>query len=479
MGKYVVQTAELWREQRDDLMRRVAELHEKERDLRVQQPGELSWDIVDAIGALIRGQYDPEYGGFGREPKFPQPRLLRFVLDEQRRTGDPALAGMLHRTLSAMAGGGMYDAVEGGFFRYATTRHWAVPHFEKMLEDNSELLAVYAEAHRTFPSAGYDRVVRDAIRWMDAVLWRAEVAAFAGSQDADEHYYELDAGERSKHEPPFVDPTLYTSWNALAATAYFAAYAALGDRAIEDRAHQVMHTLATRMWDPVAKTLFHFDRGDGPRLPGLLSDLAANLQATLDAYETGLHPGALMGAERAARTLREQLEDADLGGFWDAPQRDETARLASREKPIEDGALAADGLLRLAALTGDESWRESAVRALRGFVGEYRRWGQFAAGYGSAVARALAPALVIVVVGPGADPRADALWRVALGSDDPASSRHRLVPGRDDQQLASGGYPADRLAAYVCVGTTCSAPLEDEPALVSELARVRGRFRRD
>jgi len=71
-----------------------------------------------------------------------------------------------------MAAGGMHDKIEGGFFRYATTREWNVPHYEKMLEDNAELLAVYAEAHRTFPEAGYDRVVRDVVRWMDTVLWR-------------------------------------------------------------------------------------------------------------------------------------------------------------------------------------------------------------------------------------------------------------------------------------------------------------------
>src|SRR2546430_12827124 len=114
--------------------------------------------------SLVRGQYDPQFGGFGREPKFPQPKLLRFLLDEHRRFGYPEIATMLHRTLGAMAGGGMYDHVEGGFFRYSTTRQWEIPHYEKMLEDNAELLAIYAEAHRSFPTAGYDRVARDVIR---------------------------------------------------------------------------------------------------------------------------------------------------------------------------------------------------------------------------------------------------------------------------------------------------------------------------
>src|SRR5205085_2578820 len=106
-----------------------------------------------------------------------------------------------------------------------------IPHYEKMLEDNAELLAVYAEAHRSFPTGGYDRVVRDVIRWMDAVLWQPDKKLWAGSQDADEHYYTLDSvEERAKHDAPFVDRTAYTGWNALAASAYWAAWAATGAR---------------------------------------------------------------------------------------------------------------------------------------------------------------------------------------------------------------------------------------------------------
>jgi len=247
MRHYASQVADLWRDKRDELLTRLRELRERERDALAQRPGELRWEIVDSVGALIRGQYDPEFGGFGREPKFPQPKLLRFVLDEHRRTGSADTATMLHKTLGAMASGGMYDPAEGGFFRYATTREWQVPHFEKMLEDNAELLALYAEAHRTFPSAGYDRIVRDVIRWMDAALWRDDVHAFSGSQDADEHYYGLGIEERKRHGAPYVDPTIYTSWNALAASAYLAAGAALNDPDVAHRAPEVMRTLRDRL----------------------------------------------------------------------------------------------------------------------------------------------------------------------------------------------------------------------------------------
>jgi uncharacterized protein YyaL (SSP411 family) len=472
MRTYLGQVADLWSTQRSELAQRVAELREKENEARAPKSGDLSFQIVDQVGSLIRGQYDPQFGGFGREPKFPQPRLLRFLLDEHRRFGYPEIATMLHRTLGAMAGGGMYDHVEGGFFRYSTTRQWEIPHYEKMLEDNAELLAIYAEAHRSFKTAGYDRVVRDVIRWMDATLWQPEKNLWAGSQDADEHYYTLDSKEeRAKHDAPFVDRTGYTGWNALAASAYWASWCAIGDDGFESRAHEAMGAIAHRLWDPQTKSLRHFDALDGAKVVDLLGDVATDLAASLDAYETGLHPGALGGAKRMAMTLRDRLADRDTGAFFDAPEPrgSEPGRLARRERPIEENALAADGLLRLAALSGEDEWRELAVRALRAFVGEYRQWGQFAASYANVVARALAEPLVVTVVGPAADAIAVTLWRRARATTDPAASLHRLEPVRDEEMLARLGFPTDRVAAYVCIGTVCSAPIADETPLARAL----------
>jgi uncharacterized protein YyaL (SSP411 family) len=482
MRGYLEQVADVWSEKRDEIGTRIRDAEKKAGGHDHDHAGTLSWEIVEDVGRLIRGQYDPQYGGFGREPKFPQPKLLRSLIDRYRRGRSPDVAAMLHKTLGAMAGGGMYDHVEGGFFRYSTTRQWQIPHFEKMLEDNAELLAIYADAHQLFPDAGYDRVVRDVIRWMDATLWRDDVQLFGGSQDADEHYYALDAAERTKHDSPFVDRRLYTGWNSLAGSAYLAAGEALGDPVLTERGRVVGRSIDRRMRGPAGE-LFHFDSGDGPQLPDLLADLGAYVNELLDAYEAAVgHPEhysiPLDKAIELATRMRALLEDADHGGFWDAPEREELGRVTQREKSIEDGASAADALLRLAALTGDEQWRRSALRALEGFVGEYRQWGQFAAGYATAVARALTEPLVITVVGPAADARAEALWKVARASDDPAVSLQRVDPS-DAATVARLGYPADRVAAYVCVGTACSEPIGEPVALERELVRSRLRLERD
>jgi uncharacterized protein YyaL (SSP411 family) len=176
--------------------------------------------------------------------------------------------------------------------------------------------------------------------------------------------------------------------------------------------------------------------------------------------------------------MRARLEDAENGGFFDAPERPEPGRVALREKPIEDNAMAADALLRLAALTGDEQWRQTAVRALRSFVGSYRGWGQFASSYANAIARALTEPLAITVVGPKEDVTAVALWTAARSTDDPARNVQRIVPDEDGAHLEQLGFPRDRTAAYVCIGTSCSEPLTDEGSLRRELERARGRLER-
>ncbi len=461
MYRTLLAVSELWRDKRDDIQRRVLEARAQEDQARAPKPGDISREIVDLVGALVRGQYDPEHAGFGREPKFPQTKLLRFLLDEHRRGCAPELATMLQRTLDAMWERGMYDQVAGGFFRYATLRTWGAPHYEKMLEDNAELLAIYADAHAAFPDAGYDATARDVIRWMDASLYQPETGLWSGSQDADEHYYTLDAEERAKHDAPFVDRTLYTSWNALAAAGYLRAGEALDDPVLRERAVEAARAIDTRMRDK-STALCRSDDGSGPKLPDLLGDAAAFLSLLVDL-------GDVSRAGAVARRMREQLEDQGHGGFFDTPDRPGVGRLTRRERPIEDNALAAEALLRLAVLSGDDSWREVALRALRSFAGEYRAWGQFAAGYANAVARALREPVSVVVVGPRTDPAATALWRAARSAADPDVVAMHLDPARDRAAITERGFP-DRVAAYVCVGTACSAPLTGADSLGAELS---------
>ena len=123
-------------------------------------------------------------------------------------------------TLDQMRARGIWDKVEGGFFRYSTTKDWEIPHYEKMLEGEAGLLGNYLYAYRVTGDESYARTARELIAYVTRTLFDANDGFFYGSQDADEHYYTLDAEERAKLPAPFVDPTLYVNWNALMASRY-------------------------------------------------------------------------------------------------------------------------------------------------------------------------------------------------------------------------------------------------------------------
>jgi uncharacterized protein len=151
---------------------------------------DLNVGLLSLPATLLKAQFDPEYGGFGnptrewRGTKFPTPPYLRFLQREAARTGSKDLAKLVHTTLDHMARGGIYDHLGGGFHRYSTERTWTVPHFEKMLYDNAQLLEVYATAYRETKSPLYRRTLQQTIAFVRRELTSPE-GAFYCALDAD------------------------------------------------------------------------------------------------------------------------------------------------------------------------------------------------------------------------------------------------------------------------------------------------------
>jgi uncharacterized protein YyaL (SSP411 family) len=141
--------------------------------------------VLDAAFVAYTASFDAAYGGFGRAPKFPMPASLDFLLRYARRTGDATAVDMVRRTLDALAGGGVRDQLGGGFHRYATDRAWRIPHFEKMLYDNAQLVNVYLAGWQTTGDERYATVAREIL---DDLLrsFRAPGGAFYGAIDADD-----------------------------------------------------------------------------------------------------------------------------------------------------------------------------------------------------------------------------------------------------------------------------------------------------
>src|SRR3990172_1709925 len=290
---------------REEIARKVDELRQHRAGATAAgQRGDLSAAIFDNVVRAVIQSYDPVFGGFGEAPKFPHADSIDLLLYAHRRNGphgrpsgrDPDLLHMARKTLELMAAGGVFDHEWGGFFRYATQRDWSEPHYEKMLEDNAGLLRNLLALHRTSGDQAHAAPATRVIEYLSAKLRAPERGFFFGSQDADEEFYKLSTAEREGREEPYIDHTCYTSWNALAASAYLEAswtlgpstslpsVAAQGERiSLRDAAIAALDFAWEHCREP-GRGMYRFNDGT-PQVLGLLGDQAYMARALLDAPE--------------------------------------------------------------------------------------------------------------------------------------------------------------------------------------------------
>jgi len=434
--------------------------------------GELSLSIVEAVLAAAGDAYDPVYGGFGSAPKFPHSDVLDLLLHVGQRRQDRDLVHMARKTLERMSGGGVFDHEWGGFFRYATNRDWSVPHFEKMLEDNSNLLRNLLRLYRVSGEETHADTARRVVEYVDRWLSDPKTGAFYGSQDADEEFYALSAAEREKVQAPYVDRTAYTSWNAMAASAYLEASWTLHRPDLADRARRALDFLWRECRAPEGG-MYRFHDGI-PHQPGLLGDQVFTARAFLDAFEVSAEPAYLERAEGLAALLVDRFADGDGGGFYDVWEGHETlGRLGMRQKPLAENAIAAEVFLRLGQLTRRPDYEEAARRTLEGFSGDEEVMGHFAAAYARVVDLLLDPPVEVRIVGDPAQPATAVLHVAALTLPVAARTVDVLHPSRDAARLEALILPAEPSpAAYVCHGTLCSAPVQEAGSLLAAVVET-------
>jgi uncharacterized protein len=472
--------------------------------------------LEEAVEGL-RGQYDPVNGGFGRAPKFPQASLVEFLLARGER-------GISIATLRAMAQGGIYDQVGGGFSRYAVDATWTVPHFEKMLYDNALLARAYLHGWQVSGDPLLRRTVQETLDWalremrspehgfyaaLDAdsegvegkfYVWSIDelraalgdlaepaIAYFGASEagnfeganvlegrgPAPERLPEIRCklyGARAQRIRPGLDDKQLTAWNALMISALAQAGAALEHAGYVEAA--------------VACAEFLLGRRDADghllrtgQIPGYLDDHAYLLEALLTLYEATFDPRWFEAARALADTTIERFADEETGGFF-TTAADHPEGFA-RRKDLDDspvpagGSSAAFGLLRLARLTGEHEYERRALgvlRVLAPIVGRHPH------GFGHALQAIdfyLAPVREVAIAGDS-----DELARVVRGAYRPhvvlAGGEGAPTPGGNESlvgvPLLEGRTPVEgRPAAYVCEHFTCRAPVTDPDALEAAL----------
>lgn len=423
-------------------------------------------EAVSGVLKRIEEGFDPVHGGFATAPKFSHVQALELLLVSHLRIGSERHLAMLEQTLRAMRTGGMYDQVAGGFFRYSTTRDWAVPHFEKMLEDNAGLLALYARMARLTGDEFYLESVRDVVRFLRDWL-RSEQGYFFGSQDADEQYYQLSGEERAGREAPFVDRTLYAGWNALAARGLLEAYLATQEVRLREMGLVALEYAigALRRDDGL---FHHYVDEAGERGPALMEDSAEFVLALAEAYEVTGETRYLDLAVEAASGMVKTFSDPAGGGLFDtAPEGERPGRLRIRQKSLSENSRAALALLRLADITLDPEKRRPAEAILGHFLGPHRRHGLMAADYALALDWLVGPVAEVTISGPPQDERTRSLLFAAAAAVGAARAIRCDAPEHQDGAEAGP-------VAFVCVGQTCLEPVRD-PARVEAAIRQAGR----
>lgn len=391
---------------------------------------------LDVLWTRVIRAYDRYHGGFGDFQKFPHVGVCEWLLD--RRLAGKDDEGMLEKTLDGMAGGGMWDLEEGGFFRYATQDDWSEPHYEKMLEDNARLVRLYTRAATGLGRAAWRARAEDAVRWALATLWQDGAGAFGGSQDADADYYARPRAERGA--APAVDGTLYAGWNGIFIGALVRGAAAWERPGLAEIARIVGERLLARLHD--GRIL----RAPGG-VSGLLSDQAEVAEGWLWLWQyTG--EARWRDAAIAALTWARETLGAPDGGCFDAPVGG-PGLLRHRRRPMLANVAYAEACWRLGVLSGEPGWIDEARRAADAALAEGEGFGFMAAN--AAVIRVRVDRPAVVVKSWRAPALRDAFLAEANGSV---------------LALALGPEEAERLglragAAMACSASACARPSEE------------------
>ena len=499
----VVQT---WETRRADVLEAATEVVERLSKPMPAGSTEITEALLDKAFEQLSRSYDGVHGGFGSAPKFPPSMVLEFLIRRAARTGE-GMDKVAH-TCEAMARGGMYDQLGGGFARYSVDEKWVVPHFEKMLYDNALLLRVYVHWFRATGSETARRVATETADFLLRDLCTAE-GGFASALDADTNGVEgltyawtpeqlreaLGAADgawaieqfevtgtfehgsstlqrllepddleryarvqttlltaRNERPQPGRDDKVVAAWNGLAVAALAEAAILLKRPDYLEAATRCAELVRTLHW--VDGRLRRVSRdGTVGKHAGVLEDYADVAEGLLALYWATGDLEQLRGAHALLEVVLTQFADGQEG-FWDTA--DDAERLIRRPQDPTDnatpsGAAAAAGaLLTYAALTGSDRHRRAAETCLAGLAQLFGKHARFA-GWALAVSEAL-------LAGP--------LEVVVLDRPDLLEVAHRATsPGA---VVAVNGPLADGRpsgAAYVCRRSVCELPTYDAERL--------------
>ncbi len=522
--------AQTYRSEPDKVAKNVTILREALAKLGQAQPGEgIDPALYDRMAERLLREIDPLNGGIGTAPKFPQCGIFELLWRAWRRTRQAPYRDAVLRTLTTICQGGIYDHLGGGFARYSVDARWLVPHFEKMLYDNAELIDLLTTVWQGERDPLYAQRIAETIGWLEREMV-TEGGGFASSLDADsEHeegkFYvwsaaEIDAAlgadaaifkeiyavtpegnweghnilnrlhhpalladeteallarcraqlfaRRAPRVRPGLDDKVLADWNGLMIAA-LAQAATVFERpdwlALAARAFAFVQS---DMAAPDGR-LFHSWRAGRARHPATVDDYANLCRAALALHEATQDPSYLAVAQGWIGVLDRHYWDTDAGGYFFAAN--DTPGLIARAKTAADAAVPAGNgtlvgvLTRLAILTGEQRYRERAETIIRTFAGEVAR-NFFPLGTLINNAELAQAPVQIVLVGKAGDPELAALRRAVYAVSLPRRIVQSVAPG----EALPASHPAHgkTLVGGKPTAYICEGPVCSLPIVTSQ-----------
>ncbi len=532
--------AEMWRDRREELdqaaERMQAHLGRDEAQPLDSEPARPYEETIARALEAVDDAYDRVNAGWGAAPKFPQPLVLEALLARYVAKQQPEVMVQIESTLDAMAAGGMYDQLGGGFHRYATDEAWLIPHFEKTLYDNAQLARCYLHAWQATGKPRYRAVVEETLDYLqremrhpDGGFFSAEDADFDGREGA---YYvwtleelhaalpaedvELiattygvtaqghlegasvlhlvaDSGEvddrlqaaraallasRRKRGRPLRDDKILAGWNGMALAALAEAGRALQSERYIAAAEATGEFLVRDLVRP-GHRLYHSWKDGRAAGNGFLDDYACLVEGLLALYQATFQERWFIAARRLADSMVESFR-RPAGGFYDTSSDHEA--LITRPRSLQDSptpcgnSISATVLLKIAAFTGEGRYWTLAEQTLApmGLLLERAplAFGQWLWAY-----QALESGITeVAIVGRPENTRTKALLDVYNSGFRPATVLAARPPatGSVISLLAEREPPAGvGAAAWVCEHSTCAAPVTDPEGLRAVLDKQR------
>ncbi|MBL7777302.1 MAG: thioredoxin domain-containing protein [Chitinophagales bacterium] len=521
--------ARQWEENKEEMMERATQITQGIRamDALPDAQSNESWMEANEVFKKFDAVWDYQKGGRAGAPKFPMPVTLRYLLQNQfySKHNKPLLAAQV--TADKMYEGGLYDHVGGGFARYSVDDRWEIPHFEKMLYDNAQLLSFYAECYQVLQKKEYLNVLAETCNFLERELSAPE-GGFYAALDADsegeegkfyvwswqelkevlgedfaafsEIYAVSEAGNfehanhlilqdgammddkkqtfinqckakllqvRSQRVRPGLDDKILTSWNALTVSGLVAAYKATGEERYLKRALRCAHFVLEKMI--AAEGIVYRNYKNSKRtISGFLDDYSFTCEAFLDLYEVTFDEQWLSNAQRLAEYVIQHFYNASTGLFFYTSVNDEP--LIARKTETSDNVIPSSNssmfkaLYKLALINYNDSYLQMVQKAVRVMQPMVAEHPVFYANWAMLTLWMQQEPYVLAIIGENAIDICSELCKNYIPNIILCGSeKESNVPAL---QLK---FVEGKTLLYACQNKTCSAPAQDIKTLMKSL----------